>query len=123
MKLLTKNIEKELIKNHDIMAKIESADINLKTYNYLMDNLKVPLKIFGGGAADWQILYGEKQGNDWLFFAVCDLGIPDQKAEIGSVLLSQLEKQKFPPLGLGVERDMYYKSTWGEAKKIKGINY
>ena len=123
MKLLTKNIEKELIKNHDIMAELESADIDLETYFSKIDKLNVPLKIFGGSAADWQILSGEKQGNDWRFFAICDLGIPDQKAEIGSVLLSQLEKQKFPPLGLGVERDMYYKSTWGEAKKIKGINY
>mgnify|MGYP003628241297 FL=1 len=74
------------------MAELESADIDLETYFSKIDKLNVPLKIFGGGAADWQILSGEKQGNDWRFFAICDLGILFQKAEIGDVLLSQLNK-------------------------------
>jgi len=90
MKLITREIELKLKKN---MA--------------LPEEERVPvLKIFGGGACTW--LISEKEGD--VLFGLCDLGLGG--AELGYVSLSELESLKFPPFGLGVERD-----SWFEADK------
>ncbi len=69
------------------------------------DNAEVLVKFFGGGAATWLITEGKKLENgDWLFYGKCTLGY---EWEWGTVLYSELENIKFPPFGLGVERDMY----------------
>jgi hypothetical protein len=90
MKLITREIELKLKKN---MA--------------LPEGERVPVvKFFGGGACTW--LISEKEGD--VLFGLCDLGLGG--AELGYVSLSELESLKFPPFGLGVERD-----SWFEADK------
>jgi hypothetical protein len=86
MKLITREIELKLKKN---MA--------------LPEGERVPvLKFFGGGACTW--LISEKEGD--ILFGLCDLGLGC--AELGYVSLSELESLKFPPFGLGVERDSWF---------------
>lgn len=69
------------------------------------------------GAATWYISEGMPlnengepcaldDAKDWHFFGWCDLGMPGC-AELGYVLLSQLEEIKLP-FGLGIERDLYF---------------
>jgi hypothetical protein len=90
MKLITREIELKLKKN---MA--------------LPEGEREPVvKFFGGGACTW--LISEKEGD--ILFGLCDLGLGC--AELGYVSLSELESLKFPPFGLGVERD-----SWFEADK------
>jgi hypothetical protein len=90
MKLITREIELKLKKN---MA--------------LPEGEREPVvKFFGGGACTW--LISEKEGD--ILFGLCDLGLGG--AELGYVSLSELESLKFPPFGLGVERD-----SWFEADK------
>ena len=70
-----------------------------------LDDAEVLVKFFGGGACTWLVTEGEKQENgDWEFFGKVTLGY---EWEWGYFTLSELEKMKFPPFGLGVERDMY----------------
>ncbi|MBP5394971.1 MAG: DUF2958 domain-containing protein [Candidatus Methanomethylophilaceae archaeon] len=74
---------------------------------------KIVVKYFGGSAATWLITEGEpRPDGDWMFFGFCTLGIPDDFApgkllwEWGYVTLKQLQEVRFPPFGLGVERDI-----------------
>ena len=70
-----------------------------------LDDAVVLVKFFGGGVATWLVTEGERQEDgDWLFFGKVTLGY---EWEWGYFTLSELEKIKFPPFGLGVERDMY----------------
>ena len=70
-----------------------------------LDDAEVLFKFFGGGAATWLVTEGEQQEDgDWEFFGKVTLGY---EWEWGYFTLSELEKMKFPPFGLGVERDMY----------------
>jgi len=84
MKLFTKAIEKKLIANGN---KPEAERVPV-------------LKLFGGGACTW--LISEKDGDT--LFGLCDLGFGFP--ELGYVSLAELESVKFPPFGLGVERDL-----------------
>jgi hypothetical protein len=88
MKLLTKDIEKKLAAN---VKKPEAERTPV-------------LKLFGGAACTW--LISEKDGD--ILFGLCDLGFGCP--ELGSVSLSELEGLKFPPFGLGVERDLCFSS-------------
>lgn len=93
MKLLTSEIIRKLEKHP-----FGSQDGNA-------DDAKVLVKFFGGGACTWLITEGERQeDDDWLMYGKVTLGAD---WEWGYVLLSELEELKFPPFGLGVERDMY----------------
>ena len=79
-----------------------------------MDDAEVLVKFFGGGVCTWLVTEGEKQENgDWEFFGKVTLGY---EWEWGYFTLSELEKMKFPPFGLGVERYMYLsgKQTVGQ---------
>ena len=74
---------------------------------------KTVVKYFGDSAATWLITEGEPRANgDWMFFGFCTLGLPDDFApgkllwEWGYVALEQLQEVRFPPFGLGVERDI-----------------
>ena len=55
----------------------------------------------------------------------CDIG--QGTPEMGSVSLSELKSLKFPPFGLGVERDLYFKPDkslleyWEEAREAGRI--
>lgn len=72
------------------------------------DAARVLVKFFGGGAYTFLVTEGEKKADgDWLFFGKTTMGFG---WEWCYTLLSELEKMKFPPFGLGVERDMYLSS-------------
>ena len=69
------------------------------------DDATVLVKFFGGAAYTFLVTEGERQEDgDWLLFGKTTHGY---KWEWGYSLLSEIERQKFPPFGLGVERDMY----------------
>lgn len=94
MKLITKEIEK----------KLEQSDI--------MDspiNAEIILKLFGGSAATWWITSGERDDSgEWMFYGVTDLGMGYR--EMGYISFAELKEIKFPPFGLGIERDMHFSS-------------
>ena len=86
MKLLTKAIK----------AKLEANGSN-------PDQDYAPVvKLFGGGACTWLL----SELNDDYAFGLCDLGMGSP--ELGYVSIAELESLKFPPFGLGVERDMSF---------------
>ena len=96
MKLLTKAIE----------AALEKAP-----HDQPPATTKVILKLFTPDAsATWYITEGRRlEDDDWLLFGFADLG-DREMAELGSVLLSQIESVR-GGLGLKPERDMYYPDT------------
>lgn len=78
------------------------------------DNARVIVKYFGRGMATWLITEAEQQPDgDWMLYGKATLGYG---WEWGTVMLSELEKIKFPPSGHGVERDLYLRggATVGE---------
>ena len=91
MKLITADIRKRLEKNHQ--RTVETG----KTGD-------VVLKLFGGSACTWLIT--EIEPNNDTMWGLCDIGLGC--CEYGTVSLSELKGTKFPPFGLGVERDMYF---------------
>ncbi len=117
MKLMTKEIEKKLIKQYKYT--IENPEINTSKIN------KPYLKLFGGSSCTWLISEYDPVNN--LFFGLCDLG--QDYPELGYVSVDELKNLKFPPFGLGVERDRFFepsKSLWEyyeEAKKAGEISY
>lgn len=66
------------------------------------------VKLFGGGAMTWLLTELDPQDHD-IAYGLCDIG--QGTPELGSVRLSELEAQAFPPFNLGVERDLYFKPT------------
>lgn len=95
MKLITKELEKIFEK-----YPIGSQD-------GLGGNAKVIAKFFNPvGVGTWLITEGNKLENgDYEMFGYCHLG-DDEMAELGYIMLSQLEELKLP-FGLHVEGDMY----------------
>lgn len=91
MKLITKAIEQAFEKQGD-------------TSQMEMSEIKVVMKLFGGGAFSWYLY--EKIDED-TYMGFVNLGDPEM-SECGYVSMSELESIKFPPFGLGVERDMYF---------------
>lgn len=76
---------------------------------YAMENESDPqvvVKFFNPcGAATWYITEGSPEGDDFVFFGLCDLGMGFP--ELGYVSLSELESVKLP-FGLGIERDLHW---------------
>ena len=101
MKLMTAEVEEALEKNKLYSHDGEGGDT------------KVIVKYFGGSAATWLITEGERRGNDWLLYGYVTLGLPDFDGNLiwewGYVMLSELEQLRFPPFGLGTERDITVK--------------
>lgn len=94
MKLITKSIERNLLK-HPIMS----------TENQGTD-AEVIVKFFGGYAATWLVTEAEHLNTgDWLFYGAITLNGADR--EWGFFTLSDLTEIRFPPFGLPIERDMY----------------
>jgi len=91
-KLITADIRRKLEKNHQIAN--ETGESN-----------DVVLKLFGGSACTWLITEMEPNGDT--LWGLCDIGMGC--CEFGTVSLSELKATRFPPFGLGVERDMYFK--------------
>jgi len=100
MKLITSAIRKKLEANH-IKA------------NETGESGDVVLKLFGGAGMTWLIT--EIEPNNDRMWGLCDIGMGC--CEFGTVSLSELEDLKFPPFGLGVERDMYF--SGGPVKKFQ----
>lgn len=95
MKLLTAQIIKNLEKHP--LGSQENAGADAE----------VLVKFFGGGSATWLVTEAEKQADgDWLFFGCVTL-FGDGEWEWGYFTLSELTGIRFPPFGLGVERDMW----------------
>lgn len=98
MKLLTKaqikKLESNFKKNQALAASGESEDF------------KPVVKLFGGGACTW--LLTELEPETGIAFGLCDLGMGFP--ELGDVSLDELESVKFPPFGLGVERDRHFEA-------------
>lgn len=92
MKLMTKELEKELV-NYPIGSQDGKG----------MD-AKVVVKYFNPcGVGTWLITEGEKQENgDWLLYGYCNLF----EWEWGYVMLSELESVQLP-FGLSIERELY----------------
>jgi len=92
MKLLTKEIEKQL----------EARPYGSQDKKGF--NAEVIVKFFNPvGAGTWLITEGEKQENgDWLLYGYCHIF----EWEWGSVMLSELQSVTLP-FGLGIERDLY----------------
>lgn len=92
MKLLTKEIEKELEKS--------------PLYSHEKEGLEaqVIVKFFNPtGSGTWLITEGEKQENgDWLLFGYCHLF----DWEWGYISLNELKSVKLP-YGMTIERDLY----------------
>ena len=86
MKLLTKEITKKATEQYDKGSDMEQM---------------IVAKFFGG---DWTwYLMNMDKDEDYCW------GIVDGFAvEMGSWLMSELQKVKFKPFGLGVERDLYF---------------
>lgn len=91
MKIITKAIEQAFQKQGDTSQKE-------------MKDIKIVMKLFGGGAFTWYLY--EKLDDD-IYMAFVNLGDP-MCAEIGTVSMQEIMSVKFPPFGLGVERDMYF---------------
>jgi hypothetical protein len=92
MKLITADIRKKL-------------EANYKKTSETGETGKVVLKLFGGSNMTWLITDIDPDGDTMM--GLCDIGMGC--CEYGSVSLSELQSIKFPPFGLGVERDMYFK--------------
>ena len=92
MKLITKEIERRLGK-HPFGSQICNGDA------------QVLVKFFGGSACTWLVTEAERTDDgSWDFYGLANIGYG---WEWGWFSLKELESVKFPPFGLGVERDMY----------------
>lgn len=101
MKLITKEIER----------KLEQVPLYSQEKN---DNPEIVVKFFTPDAQwTWYVIEGEKrEDGDWLFFGY----VVGFEAELGYFALSDLTVIR-GPLGLGVERDMYFKGTLNDVLK------
>lgn len=96
MKLLTKAIEKKLEKFplYSQDGKEEDAEVVCKFF--------APV-----GSWTWYVLEGAKhEDGDWEFFGIV---VNDMGSEYGYFSLRELESVQLP-LGLGIERDLYFDS-------------
>lgn len=96
MKLLTKQIENKLKRNHELMSSVFLDEGKFS-------DIKPVVKFFNPmGSATWLIteLFDD---NDTLY-GLCDLGFGTP--ELGTVSLSELQTIK-NQMGLGIERDLY----------------
>lgn len=93
MKLITKEIENRLKK-----FPFGSQDGEGK-------GAQVLVKFFGGFACTWLVTEAQRTSDgSWDFFGLANLGFG---WGWGWFSLAGLQKQKFPPLCLGIERDIY----------------
>lgn len=94
MQLMTKQIKAKLLLNGDVTNR--------------GNDHKPVVKFFGGSSFTWLITEMDSVDNDTMY-GLCDLGMG--YPELGYVSLKELESMKFPPFGLGVERDLNFKAN------------
>jgi Protein of unknown function (DUF2958) len=91
MKLRTKTLEKQLPPLHSQEA---------------VDDPMVLAHFFDPtGPANWYITEGSPEGDDYVMFGLCDMGLGFP--ELGYASMNELQSVK-TRLGLGVERDLYW---------------
>jgi hypothetical protein len=126
MKLLTKKIKENLLKNHELFKK-----------GKLPEDLKVPARFFAIDGKEWFVLSGTPASGspyadhnetdndkDWLLFLLADFN-QGQGPDLGETWLGEIKsvEYSFGPMTLGVERDAHFDSTWDEVKQSKGIRW
>lgn len=95
MMILTKMIEKQLIKNHETNRVQLSSPIDFEPV----------VKLLGGTTCSW--LLTEYNPDTDLYFGLADLGMGF--AELGYVNRTEIEQIRFKPFGLKIERDRYFR--------------
>lgn len=98
--MFTKQIEKQLLKNGAINGEIIQETGDTQNFNPVV-------KLFGGGSCTWLLSEIDPSDPD-VAFGLCDLGFGSP--ELGRVSISELAALRFPPFGLPIERDMYWKA-------------
>ena len=93
MKLLTKEIERKLRKN------AETKPRNMGN---------VPVVKFFNPCGAYTALFTELAADGDTLFGLADLGMG--YPELGYSSLKEIASVKVPPFGLGIERDMYFKT-------------
>ena len=98
MKLLTKAIINKLPKLYS-QEKVKNPKIIVKFFDPC-------------GSWTWYVIEGEQtEDDDWLFFGL----VKGFETELGYFTLSELREVK-GPLGLGIERDMYFNGHLEDVK-------
>lgn len=99
MKLLTKAIERKLLKASD-------GDTS--------EMLPILVKFFNPtGSGTWYITSGEQVEGDWIFFGLCVI----QERELEYVALSELQSYR-GRFGLGIERDLHFDGYFLDTSKF-----
>ena len=90
MKLMTKEIEKKLLKTEtgSTLGNMD-AEVIVKYFNPC-------------GSGTWLITEAEREGDDWRLFGYCHI----HEWEWGYLMLSELASLRLP-FGLTIERDIY----------------
>jgi hypothetical protein len=111
MKLMTKGLAEKLVKadKHFVETGETGNEVLVKYFTpwanatwYVVG--ATPLDEYG--EVDYEL--GElNHADDWHMFGYCDLGLGPGMAELGYVMLGELEGLE-GPFGLKVERDLYY---------------
>ncbi|MDO9206709.1 MAG: DUF2958 domain-containing protein [Sulfuricurvum sp.] len=100
MKLITKLLEKKLPRLREAENQADPMII---------------IKLFGGSSFTWYLT--EYDPDTKMAFGYVDLGDHDNAA-LGYFSIAELESLRFPPFGLGVERDL-----WFDPKPLSQIIY
>jgi hypothetical protein len=103
MQVITKELKAKLLKN--------------KPYS------KPILKLFQGSCT-WLVYSMDKSNND-ILSGIADLGFGF--VEYGTFSLSEIEATRFPPFGLRIERDLFFKGEktleeYLSLKSLQGVN-
>ncbi|WP_130893102.1 DUF2958 domain-containing protein [Paraprevotella xylaniphila] len=97
MKLITKQIEKQLVK-YPIYSQQNKGEEVVAICKFFQPN----------GSYTWYVTEGDKQeGGDWRFFGLVE---NSYGREFGYFTLKELESIRLP-FGLTIERDIYFKPT------------
>lgn len=106
MKLLTEQIKERFRKTYPLYSQV-----------FVEDPLVVAKFFNPTGLGTWYITEADEQDNgDWLMFGLCCI----DEAELGYVLLSQLESLQLP-YGLSIERDLYFNGRLSDARKEQNL--
>jgi len=96
MRILTKSIEKKLRANHAATIAAEGENLGHKPV----------VKLFGGAAFTFLASEMDDENN---LYGLADLGWGSP--ELGSTSFAEIAATRFPPFGLGVERDRGFKAS------------
>ena len=76
------------------------------------DDAVVIVKFFGGSS--FSAFITEMDVETGMMFGLIDMGMGSP--ELGYITRQQIEEMRFPPFGLGAERDRYFEGTMKEAR-------